>query len=80
MMVSKSRWLTREEFASLLTVGDTCAVRDPPAIIPIKHSAKLIALGYMVDLLGRLRMTSSGRRRIAAGFENEVPPTCEAAN
>ena len=65
MMVSKSKKLTREEFASLLTVGDTCAVLEPPAVIPSDHSARLIALGYMADLSGRLRMTTSGRRRIA---------------
>jgi hypothetical protein len=39
--------LTREEFASLLKVGN-CSVIDPPATIPVKHSPKLIALGYMV--------------------------------
>jgi hypothetical protein len=61
--------LTREEFTSLLTVGK-CSVLDPPANILAKHSATLIALGYMVDLAGRLRMTTPGRQRIAAGFEN----------
>ena len=58
--------LTREEFASLLKVGNWSA-RDPPAAIPVEHSAKLIALGYMVDLVGRLRMTTPGRHRIAVG-------------
>ena len=52
---------------SLLTVGNTCAVREPPAVIPAEHSARLIELGYMVDLEGRLRMTSNGRIRIHAG-------------
>ena len=74
MMVSKSKNLTRKEFASLLKVGNTCAVREPPAVIPAEHSARLMALGYMVDLSGRLRMTSPGRRRIAAGFENRPLP------
>jgi hypothetical protein len=59
--------LTREEFASLLTVGNTSAVLEPPAVIPAEHSARLIALGYMVDLEGRLRMTTLGRIRIYAG-------------
>ena len=68
-MASRSEKLTREEFASLLKVGDTI-VLDPPAVIPAEHSARLIGLGYMVDLAGRLRMTTPGRRRIAAGFEN----------
>jgi hypothetical protein len=62
----KSEMLTREEFASLLIVGKTSAVVDPPATIPADHSAKLIALGYMVDLAGRLRMTTPGRQRMAA--------------
>lgn len=65
---SKSEMLTPEEFASLLTVGNTSFL-DPPAVIPAEHSARLIALGYMADLDGRLRMTTPGRSRIAAGFE-----------
>jgi hypothetical protein len=67
-MAAKAKILTREEFASLLKVGNTSAVADPPAIIPTEHSAALIALGYMVHLSGRLRMTTPGRQRIAAGF------------
>ena len=68
-MASKSGKLTLEEFASLLTVGNT-SVNQPPAAIPVEHSARLIGLGYMADLAGRLRMTTPGRRRIAAGLEN----------
>jgi hypothetical protein len=69
-MASKPKLLTREEFASLLTVG-SCSVIDPPAAIPAQHGARLIGLGYMVDIAGRLRMTTPGRQRIAAGFDNE---------
>jgi hypothetical protein len=69
-MASKPTLLTREEFASLLTVG-SCSVIDPPAAIPAQHRARLIGLGYMVDIAGRLRMTTLGRQRIAAGFDNE---------
>jgi hypothetical protein len=58
--------LTREEFASLLTVGNT-PVKGPAPVIPAAHSARLIALGYMVDLAGRLRMTTPGRIRMYAG-------------
>jgi hypothetical protein len=72
-MASESEPLTPEEFASLLKVGNTCAVLEPPAIIPAKHRARLIALGYMVHLSGRLRMTSTGRSRIAAEFETRPP-------
>jgi hypothetical protein len=72
MMASKSKTLTHEEFASLLIVGNTSAVSAPPALIPAHHSARLIALGYMADLSGRLRMTSPGRRRIAEGFKNKT--------
>jgi hypothetical protein len=71
MMPSESKTLTREEFASLLTVGNTSAVTDPPAVIPAEHSARLVALGFIADLSGRLRMTTPGRSRIAAGFENQ---------
>jgi hypothetical protein len=69
-MGHKSETLTREEFASLLIVGKTSAQGDPPAAIPARHSTKLIALGYMADLSGRLRMTTPGRQRMAAGFED----------
>jgi len=36
-------------------------------VIPPEHSARLIALGYMADIHGRLRMTTPGRIRLAAG-------------
>ncbi len=78
MMVSESKKLTREEFVSLLTVGNTCAVLQAPAVIPAAHSARLIALGYMTDLAGRLRMTTPGRSRIAAGFENRPLPLLDS--
>jgi hypothetical protein len=41
---------------------------EPPAVIPADHSAKLIALGYMCDLAGRLRMTTPGRLLLAVGI------------
>ena len=62
--------LTHEEFASLLTVGNATvrsSVRSSAPAIPAEHSARLIALGYMVHLEGRLRMTTIGRVRIYAG-------------
>ena len=77
-MASKlSKHLSKADFASLLTVGNTCAVLEPPAVIPVEHSVRLIALGYMADLAGRLRITSPGRARIAAGFENRPLPLLE---
>lgn len=76
MMAPESKKLTREEIASLLTVGKTCAVLEPPAVIPTDHSARLIGLGYMVDLSGRLRLTTPGRQRIAA--ENQTTPLRES--
>ncbi len=63
------KMLTDEVFASLLTVGN-CSVLDPPVVIPAKHSVRLIGLGYISDIAGRLRMTTPGRQRIAAGFKN----------
>jgi hypothetical protein len=68
-MATKPKPLTLEEYVSLLTVGNTCAVLEEPALIPTEHSARLIGLGYMVDLSGRLRMTTPRRQRIATGFE-----------
>ena len=64
-----SKRLSKQEFASLRTVGNT-AVNGPPAIIPAEHSARLTGLGYMMYLAGRLRLTGPGRWRIA-GFENK---------
>ena len=72
-MASEPNMLTLEEFASLLTVGK-CSVLDPPAVIPLQHGARLIGLGYLADIAGRLRMTTPGRQRIAAGFENRPAP------
>ena len=57
--------LSPEEFASLLTVGNT-PVNSPVPAIPAEHRAQLIALGYVVDLAGRLRMTTAGRYRMYA--------------
>jgi hypothetical protein len=66
-MAAAREMLTSEEFASLVTVGNTSAVTSPPAVIPAEHRARLIALGYMVYMKGRLRMTTEGRIRIYAG-------------
>jgi hypothetical protein len=61
-----SNVLSDEEFSSLVTVGNNLPAH-PPALVPPEHSARLIALGYMSDFAGRLRMTTPGRHRIAAG-------------
>lgn len=65
-MASETEMLTDEEFASLLVVGNV-PVNGPAPLIPAAHSDRLIALGYMVHLAGRLRMTTNGRVRIYAG-------------
>jgi hypothetical protein len=65
-MASEAEILTREEFASLLTVANTIVHHAAP-VIPVEHSARLITLGYMVHLEGRLRMTAHGRIRVYAG-------------
>jgi hypothetical protein len=66
-MALEAKELTFREFASLLAVGNA-EVHGPASAIPAEHSARLIALGYMADLEGRLRMTTPGRVRIAAGY------------
>jgi hypothetical protein len=71
-MTIEPKKLTYSEFVSLLRVGNTCAVLEPPAVIPGEHRAVLVKLGYMKYLAGRLRMTTPGRQRIAAGFKNEL--------
>lgn len=70
-MASQSKMLTPEEFVSLLTVGNT-RVNDSAPAIPAEHSARLIALGYVADLADRLRMTTPGRIRLAAGISDEI--------
>ena len=60
--------LTHEEFASLILIGKTPSTNGPPAVIPPEHGARLIALGYTADIHGRLRMTTPGRIRLAAGM------------
>ena len=77
MMAPKAKKLTREEFASLLKVADSSAVLEPPAVIPAENSTRLIGLGYMVDLGGRLRMRTAGRHRIA---EAEKPKQVRTQN
>ena len=64
-MVPEGKLLSPEEFASLLTIGNTPVISPAPAI-PAENSARLIALGYVVDLAGRLRMTTAGRYRLYA--------------
>jgi hypothetical protein len=65
VMAAESTMLTREEFASLLAVGN--APVDSAPVIPAAHRARFIALGYMADIAGRLRMTTPGRYRMYAG-------------
>jgi hypothetical protein len=77
MMAPRSKKLTREELASLFKVGNTSAVLELPAVIPAAHSDRLIELGYMADLFGRLRMTADGRH---AAEQNQNRPVPKAAN
>ena len=56
--------LTDTQLISLLTVADAEPNAEPP-IIPTRHQDRLIELGYIVDLHGRLRMTALGRIRVA---------------
>jgi hypothetical protein len=65
-MALEATMLTGEEFASLLTVGKADVNSSAPTI-PAAHRARLIALGYIVDFEGRLRMTTPGRYRIYSG-------------
>jgi hypothetical protein len=66
-LLTVGKELTSEEFASLLAVGNA-RVNGPAPVIGTEHSARLIALGYMADIQGRLRMTTPGRVRIKAGL------------
>ncbi|TYL95861.1 hypothetical protein FXB40_13130 [Bradyrhizobium rifense] len=64
-MASETEILTDEECASLLLVGNV-PVNGRAPLIPAAHRDRLIALGYVVHLTGRLRMTTQGRVRIYA--------------
>jgi hypothetical protein len=65
-MAGEREMLTREEFASLLLVATPSTYRSQ-AVIPPEHRARLIELGYVADIQGKLRMTTPGRNRLAAG-------------
>jgi hypothetical protein len=56
-------FLTRDQFISLLMVGDVTPTGLAP-IIPIDHETLLVRLGYVVNLQGRLRITTHGRLRL----------------
>jgi hypothetical protein len=58
-------FLTRDQFISLLMVGDVTPNGLAP-IIPIDHETLLVRLGYVVNLQGRLRITTHGRQRLAS--------------
>ena len=58
-------FLTRDQFISLLMVGDVTPNGLAP-IIPIDHETLLVRLGYVVNLEGRLRITTHGRQRLAS--------------
>jgi len=64
-----SRPLSKEEYTSLVRVGDCALETTAPAVIPAKHERRLAELGYLMKLVGRLRVTTVGRRRIEVGFE-----------
>ena len=66
-MKSEIEIITADEFASLLRVADLSTFRDSPAVIPAGHKERLVALGYLTDISGRLRITTLGRNRINAG-------------
>jgi hypothetical protein len=71
--------LTYEEFASLLLIG-TPSTYSSPAVIPPEHRARLIELGYVADIQGKLRMTTPGRNRLAAGtYSTPTQATFEGA-
>jgi hypothetical protein len=64
--------LTEEKFESLVMVGNTSEF-DRPVVIPAAHAATLIELGYIVDLAGKLRMTTPGRMRLRQGQSTTRP-------
>jgi hypothetical protein len=70
-MALKPKLLTREEFASLLTVGN-CSAIDPPAAMPPRPTWRPT---YRVKVHGRYsgQATDDHARQAAdsAGFENE---------
>jgi hypothetical protein len=51
VMASAPETLTREECASLCVVGNT-RINGAAPVIPVEHSTRLIALGYLADIGG----------------------------
>jgi hypothetical protein len=66
IMAKPSMQLSEREFASLSLIG-SIGPRDRAGVIPAEHASRLIGLGYVADLQGRLRMTTPGRVLIARG-------------
>jgi hypothetical protein len=65
MTYDAPEFLTRDQFISLLMVGDVTPNGLAP-IIPIDHETLLVRLGYVVNLQGSLRITTHGRQRLAS--------------
>jgi hypothetical protein len=65
MAYDAPEFLTRDQFISLLMVGDVTPGGLAP-IIPIDHETLLVRLGYVVNSQGRLRITTHGRLRLAS--------------
>jgi hypothetical protein len=79
-MPRKAKILTIKEFASLRAVGDSEISGRPAPVIPAEHGARLIALGYMIQFCGGLRMTTPGRKRIAAGAHDASATPVDGMN
>jgi hypothetical protein len=64
-LLAVGKELTLREFTTLFEVGNARVNGAAPAI-PAERSARIIALGYMVDTADGLRLTTLGRIQIAA--------------
>jgi hypothetical protein len=64
-LMAEAEPLTRDQFVSLLMVGDARSNGYAP-YIPIADETLLIRLGYVEKVQGHLTMTAPGRVRIAS--------------
>ena len=71
--------LTRDQFISLLMVGDARPDSYAP-YIPIADETLLVRLGYVERLEGRLTLTAPGRARITSVEANTEDTNSDQAS
>lgn len=75
LRMEEPEFLTRDQFIALLIVGEA-RPNSPAPIIPADHEIFLSGLGYVVNLNGRLRLTTPGRMRLVSVEKYRLNKNC----